>query len=292
MAKFLESPIVYMGSKRRLMEQIIQYMPTNIEVFVDVFGGSGTVAMNAPCNKVILNELNTEIFNMYQYYIENNMSEIKEDVSKVLDEYGKNQTLTRDEYNKLRDRYNSESPRDVRKLVVLLRFAILSMIRVNKLGEFNTSYNNRVKTGHSRDYYIKTEVFRQALGARNATICNKDFRDLDYSILTQDDFVYFDPPYLITTSNYTNGWSVQDEIDLYNLLRELDKRGIRFGLSNVLTNKNGTNKYLEEFIQDYKTYHLNIEYRTYLGEQEEDLIGSDELYVTNVESGDTGITLF
>ena len=82
---------------------------------------------------------------------------------------------------------------------------------------------------------------------------------------------------------YNTGWGEQDDRDLYQLIKELDSRGIRFGLSNVIHHKGRTNHILKEFSKDPKYYvhRFNIVYDTYLGEKGSADV-ADEIYITNV----------
>ena len=61
-----------------------------------------------------------------------------------------------------------------------------------------------------------------------------DFRNFDVSFLTSNDFVYVDPPYLITCATYNEqgGWDEKAEKDLLAFLDELHNKGIRFALHN------------------------------------------------------------
>ena len=68
----------------------------------------------------------------------------------------------------------------------------------------------------------------------DVSFCNNDFRILKSDKLKQGSYVYCDPPYLITCASYNekDGWNETDERDLLKLLKELDSKGIYFGLSN------------------------------------------------------------
>lgn len=83
--------------------------------------------------------------------------------------------------------------------------------------------------------------------------------------LTKDDFVYLDPPYLLGLASYNEmgGWTEKDEKDLYSLLTRLDKKGIRFALSNVLEHKGEINKIMKEWARkyQYKVHKLNYHYK-------------------------------
>lgn len=43
---YIKSPIFYMGNKYKLLDQLIPFFPTDINVFYDIFGGSGVVSAN------------------------------------------------------------------------------------------------------------------------------------------------------------------------------------------------------------------------------------------------------
>ncbi|QQR64138.1 DNA adenine methylase [Candidatus Roizmanbacteria bacterium] len=65
--------------------------------------------------------------------------------------------------------------------------------------------------------------------------------------MVKNDFVYFDPPYLLGLASYNElgGWTENDERDLYALLTRLNDKGIRFALSNVLEHKGEINKIIK-----------------------------------------------
>jgi len=82
---------------------------------------------------------------------------------------------------------------------------------------------------------------------------------------TDKSFFYADPPYLITCATYNEqlGWTEKDESDLLRYLEELDKKGIRFALSNVLESKGRINTILCDWVNKNKKYRvipLNYDY--------------------------------
>ena len=72
--------------------------------------------------------------------------------------------------------------------------------------------------------------------------------------MSPQDFVYADPPYLITCATYNeqNGWNEDNERCLLSFLDELHERNIRFALSNVLKNKGKTNAILSDWVNQRK----------------------------------------
>ena len=80
--------------------------------------------------------------------------------------------------------------------------------------------------------------------------------------LNENDFVYCDPPYLITCATYNeqDGWNETMENKLYELLDRINERGIKFALSNVFYNKGKENKILIDWAQKYNVLHLDKTY--------------------------------
>ena len=91
---------------------------------------------------------------------------------------------------------------------------------------------------------------------------NFSFDKVNLDKLSENDFIYCDPPYLITNATYNekDGWNEKEENKLYSLLDEVNKRGIKFALSNVLENKGKENLILKEWSKKYNVHHLNMTY--------------------------------
>ena len=82
----------------------------------------------------------------------------------------------------------------------------------------------------------------------NIQFINTDYKQVSFDLLTKEDFVYVDPPYLITVANYNEngGWNELYERDLLELLDKIHKQGVRFALSNVLEHKGKSNNILKD----------------------------------------------
>ena len=91
-----------------------------------------------------------------------------------------------------------------------------------------------------------------------------DFDQFDFSGLTETDFVYCDPPYLISLGTYNDGkrgftgWSEMQECKLLTILENLHQRNIRFALPNVLQHKGKENDILTSWAN--KNNYLKINY--------------------------------
>lgn len=83
---------------------------------------------------------------------------------------------------------------------------------------------------------------------------NIEFYNYDFAIfldtlkIGEKDFIYLDPPYLINGSEYNTLWREREERKLYEILKELDTRGIKWRLSNLLTHKGKENVILSSFM--------------------------------------------
>ena len=126
-------------------------------------------------------------------------------------------------------------------------------------------------------------AFVDKLQNSNVEFTEFDFEEFDISQLGYGDFVYCDPPYLITTGSYNDGnrgfknWSEKEEKALYDFLDRLNDRGVRFALSNVLEHKGKTNAMLHTWAAKYriieiKSNYSNSSYNTTNGSSREVLI--------------------
>lgn len=103
---------------------------------------------------------------------------------------------------------------------------------------------------------------------------------IDNQTIGTDDFLYFDPPYLITFSDYNKLWDPKEEKRLYDLLDRLNQRGVKWGLSNMVTHKGKTNELLIEWAQKYNEYSISSNYISRFDNTIKE--NSKEIYVTNI----------
>ena len=102
----------------------------------------------------------------------------------------------------------------------------------------------------------KLEGFLDRIKSGDYDFTTGDFREIELEDFTDKSFFYADPPYLITCATYNeqDGWTEKDEYDLLVYLEELDKKGIRFALSNVLESKGKKNVILADWIGKHKQF--------------------------------------
>lgn len=277
----IQSCINYTGGKYKLLNQIIPLFPDNIDTFIDLFCGGANVAVNVNANNVICYDKIHEIIELFNFIKRNNVENIIEAIENVIEIYGLSSTYdngysyydcdtanglsqyNREAYIQLRLDYNQRKYQtDNEKNIwfyTLIIYGFNNQIRFNKRGEFNIPPGKRDFNGNLRKKLIN---FSNKIREIDIAFECSDFRDVNLDNLDVDDFIYIDPPYLITQATYNEqgGWTESDERDLLSLLDKLNDIGIRFALSNVFESKGRVNNILIEWANKYTIHYLNYHY--------------------------------
>ena len=277
-----ESPLNYIGSKARVIPAIRENLPSDIDDFIDAFGGGFNVGINIRSESVVYNEYNhfvkelIESFWQYDtfYYI----VYMKKMIRRFELEPGR-----KDAYLNVRDYYNSlpEDKRDPRLLLVVILYSFQQQIRFNN----NHGFNNPVGMRWFNDNLLEKLIsFSRRIKELNVCFSCADYTDTFRYVDDGHTFVYLDPPYMLTNGSYNDGkrgfkgWDVSQEAALFEFLDKLNHEGSRFMLSYVLEHKGKVNQNLVNWTQD-NHYHI-IELGDILG-----ISGSrrKEILVTNYE---------
>ena len=171
-------------------------------------------------------------------------------------------------------------------LYVLIVYAFNNQIRFNADGEFNLPVGKRDFNGRMEQ---KLLAFLDRIREQDCCFTCYDFRELDTSAWTSRDFVYADPPYLITCATYNEqgGWDADAERALLSFLDELDGRKIRFALSNVLRSKGRENKILLDWLARnagrYQAVGLDYSYSNSSYQTKDRSSSSEEVLIINYE---------
>ncbi|AND75972.1 DNA adenine methyltransferase [Escherichia phage MX01] len=255
--------IAYTGNKQSLLKDLIPLFP-EYSRFVDLFCGGLSVSLNVK-GPVISNDIQKEIIEMYESMRTFSWA----DVLCVISKYNLNDT-DKDAFLKLREDYNkSKSPL---LLYVLHMHSFSNIIRINPNGIFNAPFGKRTLNSNTKKRF---DTFKQ--NHSKITFYSGSYKDIE---ILKGDFVYVDPPYLITSADYNKFWSEDEEKDLLNLLDSLDSKGIKFGLSNVLEHHGKENTILKEWSKKYTVKHLNKKYVFNIHHSKEKN-GTDEVYIFN-----------
>ena len=277
----IPSALNYTGGKFKLLPQILPLFPKEMDQAVDLFCGGCNVGINLNCNKVVFNDLNAHLVGLLNTIKKLPKEDIFARVYRIISEYGlslvsKNgyehygcnssiglSDYNRNKYNRLREDFNRRKEKDDEyylMLYVLIVYAFNNQLRFNKKGKFNLPVGKRDFNSKMQE---KLEKFIDRLKSGDYIFTCTEFDKIDLSKLTENSFLYADPPYLITCASYNEqgGWTEDDEYKLLSLLDKLNERGIKFALSNVLEAKGKTNDILMKWIESRTNYKMiDLEY--------------------------------
>lgn len=280
------SPLNYIGGKHKLLPQILPLFPKDINVFVDLFCGGCNVGINAEANQVLFNDNLKYLIDFYKLLHSLPKEEILIHIRNRISEFDLSLT-NNDGYISLRKHYNEE--RNPLDLFVLVAYSFNHQIRFNTAHEFNNPFG-RERSSYNPRMENNLIAFISRLQSRDVSFSCFNFDDFDFSKLSTNDYVYCDPPYLITTGSYNDGkrgftgWNSSHEVKLLGILDELNSRGIRFSLSNVLRHKGNHNTVLSKWLDsnDYHVHHLFKDYsNSSYHLKKRDKTETDEVLITN-----------
>ena len=301
--QLIQSPLNYTGGKYKLLPQILPLFPQGINCFVDLFCGGCNVGINIDSNSVVYNDIDEHLFYLFNTFKNLDKEVTFELIFKIIKDYDLSLVCENgyDYYNcdsgsgvgpynkerflKLRNDFNHQKQEDYYyylMLYVLIVYAFNNQIRFNAKGEYNLPVGKR---DFNKKMQSKLSDFIDRLQHQDCRFTCVSFTDFDVSALTNRDFVYVDPPYLITCATYNeqDGWNEDHEKELLHFLDELNSNGIRFALSNVLRSKGKENTILIEWLSNnkYKTHHLDYGYSNSNYQTKNKQTKSEEVLITN-----------
>ena len=272
--ELVKSPLNYTGGKYKLLPQILPLFPDNIDTFYDVFAGGCNVGVNVKANKIICNDIESSVINLMKYFKTTNEDKVFQDVFGIIKEYNLlNYPIKgNDNYNALKE-HGKKSYLNLRQVYngvenifdknilfyTLCCYSFSNQIRFNNKGHFNMPYGERY---FNESMQSNLKIFLKKLKYKNIKFINRNFLEINIDTLNKNDFIYCDPPYLITCASYNEngGWDEKRECQLLDLLDNLNSKGIKFAMSNVLENKGKSNDILKDWANKYNIHYLNNSY--------------------------------
>lgn len=299
--EIIKSPLNFTGGKYKLLPQILPLFPKDIFMFVDLFCGGCNVAVNVSAQKIICNDIDSNLIGLFSFFKNISYEVLFPKVQKIINDYNLSDSnkngysfyncnsanglgsYNRTGFLNLRKTFN-ELPQNNENyflfLYVLIIYAFNNQIRFNSDGKFNLPVGKR-------DFNIrmqnKLKSFLLTLFSKNISFTNKDFSKIKPSALSAQDFVYADPPYLITCAAYNEkSWNETEEKRLLIYLDELNDNKIRFALSNVLSTDGKTNNILKQWLEKkrYNCHHLDFSYKN-SNYHKKNISKTDEVLITN-----------
>ncbi len=278
------SPLFYVGDKYKILPEIKSLFPQKINRFIEPFTGGGSVFLNINTNEYLLNDLDENVVKIHKFLIKHaeNPNSFFKKIEEKIYHYGLSHSYIKDvvplelknkwkktyyaKYNragfqKLKEDFNKSNGNDILLLYLLLIYGFNRMLRFNSKGEYNLPVGN---VDFNKNVYIALLNYFRIVKNKRIKFYNLDFVDFIKQIEFQKgDFVYFDPPYLITFSEYNKYWNEENEKKLMDILDELHKKNVKFAISNVTHYKGKRNKIFLEWSKKYNSFNIKSNYISY-----------------------------
>lgn len=296
--KIIRSPFFYVGDKYRLMPQLRQLFPRHVSTYIEPFAGGGSSFINTLAERYIVNDINfyvVELHKTLSSYV-GRPEELFHQLYGLIDRYGLSCSFKKSyvpselkkkyvktyyaHYNKeayLQLRADFNESHDLLILYLLLIYGFNHMIRFNSSGQFNLPVGN---VDFNKNVYDAICNYLNFMERNEVTFYNLDFAQfIDQINLDENSYVYFDQPYLISDSEYNKHWDESEERRLCKCLDELDRKGIRFGVTNLVSHKGVSNEIFLEWAGKYFIYDISSNYISF----NDNTIKTDsrEVFVTN-----------
>ena len=298
-SKTIRSPFFYVGDKYKLMPQLKQLMPKKIEQHIEPFVGGGSSFLNSKGTSYMLNDVDSYVVELHRQIgsYTGKSEELFDALFEIIDFYGLScsyrgicvpedmkkkyvktyySKYNKDAYIRMRKDFNANK-NDFLRLYLLLIYGFNHMIRFNGKGDFNLPVGN---VDFNNNVYQALNNYLDFVGEHKIEFFNMDYISfLERIRFEKNSYVFLDPPYLISMSEYNKLWNDKKEDELCEYLDSLNERGIKFGITNLITHKGKVNQRFLEWSKRYCAYDVKSNYISF----NDNTIKADsqEVFVTN-----------
>ncbi len=230
--------VKWAGGKSRVAIVIKSFFPEDFNSYFEPFLGSAALYFAVSPRKGRLNDLNKALIDTYKV-VRDNVELLIDELTKIQNEYYylASIELKKEYYLARRVEFNvisrASSTRKSALFIFLNKTGFNGMYRENRSGQYNIPFGK-----HDRPLICDEVNLRiVASDLKDIDLTSTSYRDAIHDA-TSGDLVYLDPPYypLTSTSNFTEyqagGFTAEDQTELRDIFRELDKRGCYVVMSN------------------------------------------------------------
>jgi DNA adenine methylase len=178
-----KSPLIkWSGGKLDEINEFIQYIPKDSQLYIEPFIGGGSVYFYLAPKKAIISDVHPELIDFYQT--------IKDGYN--LDIYNFMETNNNDEetYYKVRSLKPMNQIENASRFYYLRKTCFRGMMRYNKSGEFNIPYGKYDSINYEN---VLDTDYMDIL--QNTEILKCDYKEIFNKYNSPDNFVFLDPPY-------------------------------------------------------------------------------------------------
>lgn len=266
--------IKWTGSKRSQAEWIVDKIPKFTGKYIEMFLGSGIVLLTYlkrnPNSKCIGNDICYPLINLWNVCRDNPNSLINDYKELWYEFNSKDIQYRKDYFNKIRYEFNKDKSK-ASYFLFLTRTSINGLIRFNKKGDYNSTPHFS-RPGMKPDELSKI-ISNCSMLIQNVEFTNKSYDKLDIS---ENDFVYADPPYAACTSTIYYGKI--DNQYFYDYMKKIPCKWLLSydgKLNNNLLAKLPDDLYKNHYLSDRV---LSTSYNTNYGDEKEKRYIQESLY--------------
>lgn len=270
----IKSPIKWAGGKLKIIPYIQDIIKDiKYERYIDLFSGSLAIPLDLQIKTCIINDINFILINLYE-----NIKDNLKDLLKLLKELNHDKYNCKDEFQKIKDEFNvlkfndkctnKEKVRLAGIFIYLNKRSFNGLYRENKSGIYNVPYRENKSNIYDKELLKNISKY---FNDNNITFLNKSFEEYKISFFKKDDLVYLDPPYYPSNkSKFTNyskdGFNVEHQKKLAVLCEKLNKKGVKFIMSNSPC---------DEIQELYKDFNMK---KFYIGRQMRSAQGKSDVF--------------
>lgn len=200
----------WVGGKSKLAKDIVELIPLDHKIYVEVFGGGLSVFFAKEKSKLeVINDINSDLINLHRA-VRNNPQTLS---------YYLNQLLIS------RELFNLIKGKEIRPKNKIESAAFYLYQLTQSFGSKGDNFAMSAKSGRKpKDIYKSYQKWSKRL--RGVTIENKSFQELIPLYDKKEAFFYLDPPYVNTEKYYKNtgGFSIEEHKQLAALLSQVKGR--------------------------------------------------------------------
>lgn len=252
--------IKWIGGKTQLLKELKEIITPELlegHTYYEVFTGGGALAFDLQHSKTVMNDLNSELINMYSV-IRDEPEELIEELKRFQNSHNAQwyyHVRSLDRY----DFFNSISA-VVRaaRTIYLNKTCFNGLYRVNKKGQFNAPLG-KTSSGKTPDIVQEDLIREMSKFLKTVQFYNTDFQNVTMNAKPGDVF-FFDPPYDtdedIKSDGFVGyqkeGWKRSDLVRL----KVVCDRLVREGCKVILTNND--TEYVRKLFKDYSIKEVEV----------------------------------
>lgn len=241
------------GGKFRLVPTLQRFLPKRAYL-IEPFVGAGALFLNMPHDHLVLNDLNTDLINLY-HHLQQSGKKLMTDAKTFFTAKTNRKTV----YYRLRDHFNGSTDPWERALLFLYlnRHGYNGLCRYNLKGGYNVPFGE-----YKQPYFPESEMLHFRKRSQNAVFSSHDYAVLLDKWSQHPDVsrsvIYCDPPYtpLSKTANFTSyagqRFTEEDQKKLAQYAQLLAKKGAIIVISNHDT------AFIRKIYQEAQLHTINV----------------------------------